>query len=152
MGHRGSVSRRLSRGVIVGAVAGAGLAVAVSATLPVLRQRSQQALDQRVRREVVRSAQLVRTGLLTGSELTEVELRKRAERIDGVEVLAVEGENWHTVDEVRVLFRVRRTATAPTLLGYQQAISVACFAQVVDGGPITAAPQEISCPLVDSTS
>ncbi|MGW4497474.1 hypothetical protein ACWENR_02490 [Micromonospora sp. NPDC004336] len=143
-GGRTSVWSR--RGLVAAVVAGVLAAVGVAAGLPLLRDRSQQRLEQRAEWEVAATAQLARSRLLAAPAVGESTLRQAAGGVDGVEVLAVRSDGPEAGPAVRLVFRVRVAKTASSVFGWQRADSTACFAQVVhtDAGP--AALERLPCP------
>lgn len=145
MGYGGSSRRRLLGVLIAGATFGAAFALAATVTPPMLRSRSQHDLDERARREVTHTAQLVRTGLLATPTTEPAELRFRAEQSDGVTVLGAERAD----DGTLLLFKVQVVKTGTTLFGYQQSSVIACFEQLVANVADAAPVHEIPCPLVE---
>ncbi|TDB77033.1 hypothetical protein [Micromonospora sp. KC723] len=128
-------------GLIAGAVAVVLTAVGTVAT-PLLRDRSQQRLEQRAAREVIATAQWTRTQLLADPAAGQATLRGIADRADGVEVLTLETG----AAGVRLVFRVRVAKTASSVFGWQRATAYGCFAQVVGSGPGPAALERVPCP------
>ncbi|PZG02134.1 hypothetical protein C1I99_03855 [Micromonospora deserti] len=116
--------------------------VAVAVGVPLLRDRSQRRLEQRADREVNAIAQRARADLLADPSAGEATLRRAADAVDGVEVLAVQRSDAG----VRLVFRVRVAKTATSVFGWQQADSAACFAQLVHTGPRPAALERLPCP------
>ncbi|TDC40770.1 hypothetical protein [Micromonospora sp. KC213] len=129
-----------SRGLIAAGVAVVLTVVGVTVMTPLLRDRSQQRLEQRAAREVTTTAQRTRTQLLAEPTAGQATLRGIADRAEGVEVLTVE----RAAAGVRMVFRVRVAKTAPSLFGWQQATADGCFAQVV--GPNPVALERVACP------
>ncbi|MGC4788753.1 hypothetical protein ACLQ22_13100 [Micromonospora sp. DT178] len=146
MRHGGGTSVWLRR-VLAVAVPATVLAVVGAATgLPLLRDRSQQRLEQRAEREVTATAQLARARLLAEPTAGESTLRQAADAVDGVEVLTVRSDGPRAETTVRLFFRVRVAKTAASVFGWQRADSAACFALAVpaDAGPV--ALERLSCP------
>ncbi|MEH1011681.1 hypothetical protein V6U90_00915 [Micromonospora sp. CPCC 206060] len=149
MEYGGSTARRLLGVLVGGALVGAVLALAGAVTVPALRDRSQQQLDDRARREVDRKAHLVRSDLLATaarapgatSTVAPARLREAVERTGGVRVIRIEPDR----DGVRLLFEVRVVKTGTTLFGYQQSTAVACYQQTVPASP-NSAVRETPCP------
>ncbi|MFG3712204.1 hypothetical protein [Micromonospora sp. NPDC047730] len=132
----------LRRGLAVAALAAVLATIGVVVGLPLLRDRSQQRLEQRAEREVTATAQLARTRLLADPRAGESTLRQAAGSVAGVEVLTVRGDG----PAVRLVFRVRVTKTAASVFGWQRADASACFAQVVHAEAGPAALERLSCP------
>ncbi|WP_157744958.1 hypothetical protein [Micromonospora coxensis] len=138
----GGRSARARRGLVaVGVVAVLAVTV-VTVVAPVLRDRSQHRLEQRADRAVTATAQRTRSQLLADPTAGQAALRRVADGIDGVEVLAVESG----AAGVRLVFQVRVAKTATSLFGWQRATAAGCFAQVVGPGPGPAAMERVSCP------
>ncbi|MFG3423802.1 hypothetical protein ACIBTZ_31335 [Micromonospora sp. NPDC049460] len=142
MRRGGGTSVWLRRGLAVAALAAVLATVGVVVGLPLLRDRSQQRLEQRAEREVTATAQLARTRLLADPRAGESTLRQAAGSVAGVEVLTVRGDG----PAVRLVFRVRVTKTAASVFGWQRADASACFAQVVHAEAGPAALERLSCP------
>ncbi|WP_441164591.1 hypothetical protein [Micromonospora sp. L31] len=119
---------------------------AVAVAAPLLRDRSQQRLERRAEREVTAIAQRARGELLADPAAAEADLRRAAERVDGVEVLAVEGGAQRREAGVRLVFRVRVAKTAASVFGWQRATTERCFAQLVRPGTGPAALERVPCP------
>jgi hypothetical protein len=136
----------LRRGLAVAVVAGVLAAIGVVAGVPLLRDRSQQRLEQRAEREVTATAQLTRARLLAAPAARESTLRQAADGVDGVEVLTVRSDGPGSDRAVRLVFRVRVAKTAASVFGWQRAESTACFAQVVHAQAGPAAVERVPCP------
>ncbi|MER7332094.1 MULTISPECIES: hypothetical protein [unclassified Micromonospora] len=136
----------LRRGLAVAVLAAVLAAIGVVAGLPLLRERSQQRLEQRAEREVTATAQLARTRLLAAPEAGESTLRQAAESVAGVEVLTVRRDGSGAAPAVRLVFRVRVAKTTASVFGWQRADAVACFAQVVHADANPAALERLPCP------
>ena len=144
--HGGGNSVWLRRGpaVTVLTIVLAGIVAAIG--LPLLRDRSQQRLEQRAEREVTATAQLARARLLADPAAGESTLRQAADAVDGVEVLTVRSDGPRSEATVRLVFRVRVTKTAASIFGWQQADSAACFALAVSPDDVPAALERLPCP------
>jgi hypothetical protein len=115
--------------------------------VPLLRDHSQQRLERRADREVTTTAQRTRSELLATPDARVSTLRDVAERVDGVEVLTVEGDDERSgAAGVRLVFRVRVAKTAASVFGWQRATAAACFAQVVHPSSAPAALERLPCP------
>ncbi|MFJ6196209.1 hypothetical protein [Micromonospora sp. NPDC092111] len=137
----GRASARVRRGLLAAAVVTALAVVAVTVAVPLLRDRSQQRLERRADREVTATAQRARSRLLAEPAATDTTLRRVADDVDGVEVLAVRRD-----DGVRLVFRVWVAKTATTLFGWQRAAATGCFAQVVRDGAAPMPLERLPCP------
>ncbi|MFG3698406.1 hypothetical protein ACGF5C_10905 [Micromonospora sp. NPDC047620] len=146
MRRGGGTSVWLRRGLAVAALAAVLAVIGVVAGLPLLRDRSQQRLEQRAEREVTATAQLARARLLADPGAGESTLRQAAGSVAGVEVLTVRGDGPASAPAVRLVFRVRVTKTAASVFGWQRADASACFAQVVHAEAGPAALERLSCP------
>ncbi|MEU5940393.1 hypothetical protein ABZ807_14630 [Micromonospora sp. NPDC047548] len=142
----GRKSARVRRGLLAAGVVTVLAVTVVTVAVPLLRDRSQQRLERRADREATAIAQRARAELLADPAAGEAALRGAADRVDGVEVLAVEGGGQGREAGVRLVFRVRVAKTAASVFGWQQATTTRCFAQVVrpDAGP--AALERVPCP------
>ncbi|MCM0674307.1 hypothetical protein NCC78_06340 [Micromonospora phytophila] len=136
----------LRRGLVAAVAVGVLAVLGVVVGLPVLRDRSQQRLEDRADREVSATAQRVRAGLLADRAGGESTLRRVAEAVDGVEVLTVQGVGARPDAGARLFFRVRVTTTAASIFGWQRAESAACFAQLVPADARPAALERVPCP------
>ncbi|MEV0807182.1 hypothetical protein [Micromonospora sp. NPDC050200] len=103
----GRTSARVRRGLLAAAVVMVLAVTVVTVAVPLLRDRSQQRLERRADREVTAIAQRARAELLADPAAGEAALRLAADRVDGVEVLAVEGGGQRPEAAVRLVFRVR---------------------------------------------
>ncbi|MEH0937681.1 hypothetical protein [Micromonospora psammae] len=137
----GRTSARARRGLLAALVVTLLAVAAVMVAVPQLRDRSQQRLEQRADREVTATAQRTRSELLAEPAAPVARLRRTADDVDGVEVLAVEQG-----DGVRLVFRVRVAKTASTVFGWQRATAVECFAQLVRPGAGPAGLERLPCP------
>ncbi|WP_433386784.1 hypothetical protein [Micromonospora sp. KLBMP9576] len=146
MRHGGGISVRLRRGLAVAllTIVLAGIGAAVG--LPLLRERSQQRLEQRAEREVTATAQLARARVLADPAAGEPTLRQAADAVDGVEVLTVDSGGPRSEPTVRLVLRVRVSKTAASVFGWQRADSAACFALAVPPDADPAALERLSCP------
>ncbi|GAB3181571.1 hypothetical protein FHX75_1815 [Micromonospora palomenae] len=142
----GRTSARARRGLLAAAVVTVFAVTAVAVAAPLLRDRSQQRLERRAEREVTAIAQRARGELLADPAAAEANLRRAAERVDGVEVLAVESGAQRREAGVRLVFRVRVAKTAASVFGWQRATTERCFAQLVRPGAGPAALERVPCP------
>ncbi|TDC84456.1 hypothetical protein E1193_05840 [Micromonospora sp. KC606] len=133
---------RARRGLVAASVVVALAVVGLVAAAPLLRDHSQQRLEQRAGREVTATAQRTRTRLLADPAAGQATLRGIADRADGVEVLNVETGTTG----VRLVFRVRVAKTASSVFGWQRATADGCFAQVVGPGSNPAGLERMPCP------
>ncbi|MGK5445672.1 hypothetical protein ACSNN7_28150 [Micromonospora sp. URMC 105] len=142
----GRTSARVRRSLLAVAVVTVLAVTAVAIAAPLLRDRSQQRLERRADREVTAIAQRTRGELLADPAAGEAALRSAADRVDGVQVLTVEGGGQRRETGVRLVFRVRVAKTAASVFGWQQATVERCFAQRVRPGAGPAALERVPCP------